>query len=82
MSEFFNSSLYLSVPSLPSFCLSLSLPDVCLRQVSVHLRPGQAETLLPAAAALPVQTGSGLLPKPPHQGHLQALTEEAVDEER
>lgn len=80
MFEFVNSSL--SLFSSLFLSLSLSLADVCLCQVSVHLRPGQKETLLPAAATLPVQTGSGLFPQPPHQGHLQALTEEAVNEER
>lgn len=64
---------------------SLRLPpsDVRLRQVSVHLRPGQEEALLPAAATLPgQQTGSGIVPEQDDQSHLQTLPEETVHEER
>lgn len=57
--------------------------DVCLREVALHLRPGQEEALLPSAATLPgQQTGSGLLPEPDDQSHLQTVPEETVFEER
>ena len=70
-------TFYVSV----SLCVSPS--DVRLCQVAVHLRSGQEETFLPAAATLPgPQTGSGFLSEPDDQSDLQTFSEETVHEER
>lgn len=68
--------------NIPEEAPSSASADVCLCQVTVHLRSGQEEAFLPAAAPLPgKQTGSGFLPEPHDQSHLQTLAEEAVHEE-
>lgn len=59
----------------------LNLVGVRLRQDPVHLRRGQEEALpAGAAAGAPRRSGAGHLPQPPHQGHLEAVAEEAVTE--
>lgn len=64
-----------------SYILCVSATDVRLRQVAVHLRSGQEETLPPAAAAFPgQQTGSGFFPEPNDQSHLETVAEETVHE--
>lgn len=71
------------VRALSSNTICRSLSDVCVCQVALHLRPGQEETLLSAAATLPgQQTGSGFVPEQTDQSHLQTLPEETVHEER
>lgn len=69
-------------PVHSSSSVSVPIADVCLCQVPVHLRPGQEEAFPPAAAALlRKQTGSGFVPEPNDQSHLQTLAEETVHEE-